>query len=430
MARDTGTRRRGRLAGALANLALALVALAVTLAAAEGLLRVLGYSAIYDVYSRPSLFWRYDSLLGWSHEPGASGTYVGPRPFPIEFESEVRLNALGLRGPELEAREPGEYRVLLLGDSLVAGFEVPYEKHFGTLTEAKLERQLHVPVRVLNGGVRGYGTDQAYLYYRERGRELGADLVVFVHSANDPDDNMTLHRIRRPFGKPAFALGANGSLEILGSPVPHYPACSAWMLSESYEPTRVDGPQHRALCALQMGFADRSALFSFVSIGLGRFSTLPRWLQKWVHPWDQGDAPPREAGLGGPLLGAGAALASVLAAPAGATGEGRVRAQGALTSALLVALGREVRASGAHLIVVIKPTRLATLDEEWLRAELDLRQLYFPPLAGGSFVFENDGHYNERGHFYVAEALVPVIREVYRQAPRSGAEAAAAAGPE
>ena len=65
---------------------------------------------------------------------------------------------------------------------------------------------------------------------------------------NEPNDNITLHRIRRPFGKPAFALGPDGSLEIRGSsPVPRYPPCSAWVLSETYEPTRVDGPGHRAL---------------------------------------------------------------------------------------------------------------------------------------------------------------------------------------
>ena len=96
-------------------------------------------------------------------------------------------------------------------------------------------------MRVINAAVRGYGTDQSHLWFRERGRELGADLVIAVFSANDFEDNVTLHRARRPFGKPAFALRANGTLELVGVPVPRYEACASVMLNELYEPVRVGG---------------------------------------------------------------------------------------------------------------------------------------------------------------------------------------------
>jgi hypothetical protein len=100
--------------------------------------RLLGYGAIFDVHSKPSIFWVQDPLLGWRHEPNAEGTYVGPRPWPVEWSTPLRINSLGLRGPELEAVPPGGYRVLALGDSLTAAFEVPYEETFTALLEEKL----------------------------------------------------------------------------------------------------------------------------------------------------------------------------------------------------------------------------------------------------------------------------------------------------
>jgi hypothetical protein len=162
-----------RLRGLVALLLLLLVSVAGTLGVFEVGLHLLGYQAIYETYSKPSLFWVRDPLLGWSHEPGAEGIFVGPRPWPIEYEAPVRINSLGLRGPEVEEREPGELRILFLGDSVVAGFEVPYEQTLTAVLEERLGRRLERPVRVINAAVRGYGTDQSYLYFRERGHITG-----------------------------------------------------------------------------------------------------------------------------------------------------------------------------------------------------------------------------------------------------------------
>ena len=226
----------------LGTLLLVLTSFALAGGLAELGLRLAGYAALYDVYSKPELFWQHDPRLGWSLEPGARGRYVGPRPFPIEFDTTVEINSLGLRGPELPRREAGELRVLFLGDSVVAGLEVEQQETFVALLEAQLQRRMGRPLHVINAGVRGYGTDQSLLWYRERGRALAPDLVALVFSANDFDDNVTLHRARRPFGKGAFALRSTGALELVGVPVPQYPLCSAWILGPGYEPTRVDGP--------------------------------------------------------------------------------------------------------------------------------------------------------------------------------------------
>ena len=193
---DTSRRSSGwrRLLALMATL---VVAGALPLVCAEISFRIAGYEAIYEVYSKPSLFWEYDELLGWSHTPNSTGTYVGPRPWPIEFETPIRINSLGLRGPEVSELEPGGLRLLMLGDSRTAAFEVPYDQTFTAVLETALTKRLGRPVEVINAGVRGYGTDQSYLYFRDRGHRLAPDAVMFLSAVNDARNNTTLHRMRQ-----------------------------------------------------------------------------------------------------------------------------------------------------------------------------------------------------------------------------------------
>ena len=58
----------------LGRLGLVFASLLLTLGLFEIGLRLAGYEAIYEVYSKPSIFWIHDELLGWRHEPGASGS--------------------------------------------------------------------------------------------------------------------------------------------------------------------------------------------------------------------------------------------------------------------------------------------------------------------------------------------------------------------
>jgi hypothetical protein len=399
-----------RLRALAASLLLAGIALAVTCGVAEVGFRLAGYSAIYDVYSKPSVFWQHDDRLGWVHEPGASGVYVGPRPFPIEFETPVTINTNGLRGPEIEPREEGEYRVLVLGDSVVAGFEVAYESTFTALLERKLRSRLRIPVRVINGGVRGYGTDQYYLYYTGAGRRLRPDLVIVVHSSNDSDDNITLHRVRRPFGKPAFSLRPDGSLELVGAPTPSYPLCSAVALDADFAPVRLDSAFNRAICQVQTRAADRSALFTFVSQALGRMPGLVFFLKDLGYPGAQ-----RAERAGPPRVHAAGVLPGVTSARA----EGRGLApEWELTTALMSNLARSVRDDGADLFVLIRPVNLAKLDAARLLAEdIDFRQVGIPAHLEFRMVrFVNDAHYNERWHRVVADGLAPIAEAYARNA--------------
>ena len=400
------------MSGRLGNALLLAVSLGLACGAAEVGLRLAGYEPIYEVYSKPELFWRHDARLGWSLEPGARGRYVGPRPFPIEFDSAIEINSFGLRGPELGPRQPGELRVLFLGDSVVAGFEVEQSETFIARLEAALRSRFSEPLSVINAGVRGYGTDQSVLWFRERGVALAPDLVVLVFSANDFEDNLTLHRARRPFGKGAFALRPSGALDVVGVPVPSYELCSSWVLDERYEPARVDGPFSRAACWLQTRLADRSALFTVVATSLARVSGLVPFLEKATDPVAEGAAAraslvpwpqraPRRAGAGG--------------------AEGRAAREEELTTALIQALARDVRRSEARFLLMITPRHWERLDVRALAADR-IEPHYVTltnPIPQAQLQFRNDSHFNVLGHRVFAEGLAPIVESELRAVLRA-----------
>jgi len=379
-----------RLARALGPLLLAAGAAFFTLAVFEVGVRVAGYEPIYQVYSHPEVFWREDPLLGWSHEPGSTGVYVGPRPWPVEYEAPVRINSLGLRGPELAPLPEAGARVLLLGDSVTAGFEVPFEETFGARLEALLGAELGSPVQVVNAGVRGYGTDQSYLYYRDRAGALDADVVVMWHSANDLSDNVTLHRMRRIFGKGGLAPTEGGALAPVGYPIPDYALCSEWLLDAGFEARRVDSSFERAMCGFQTQLADRSALFTFLSMRIRRNPGLLLFLYR----------------LGSPSGGAERAEG-----PGG--GDPLAERKEYLTGSILRALADAVRSRGAHLLLIkppefLDPEVLARPDVGRVEIPVDLSQL--------EYRFENDSHLSARGHEVVAEALRPGVVERLKSA--------------
>jgi hypothetical protein len=373
---------QSRIRAAAQTALLALASVALTLGAVEVGLRLAGYQPLYEVYSKPSILWRADPLLGWSHEPGAQDVFVGPRPWPVEFASHVRINSLGLRGPEIGPLAPGTRRVLLLGDSMVAGFEVEYEETFGALLQDEMSRALGAPVEVINAGVRGYGTDQSYLYYRERGRALEADAVVLFHSGNDPEDNVTLHRMRRPFGKPAFAFGADGALDWVNHPTPEYPICSHVRMGPTFEVERADGRLDRAMCRAQLALFDHSALFGVIAT---RLQTHPRLTSALYHlgSSDGEAAPPADPGA-----------------------DPRAR----LTAALVIELARTVRADGAAFLLVTEDYALPSLDHDALAAAGIEAHVVTPVHAEGpGYRFRNDSHLTPRGHERVAIALGSLV---------------------
>ena len=98
----------------------------------------------------------------------------------------VRINSLGMRGPEVGPREPGVLRVALCGDSFTFGSGVEHE---GTLA-ASLERafaERGTSAEVFNLGVPGYTAEEVAAAAEHVIPRLGPDVLVYVLYANDVD---------------------------------------------------------------------------------------------------------------------------------------------------------------------------------------------------------------------------------------------------
>jgi lysophospholipase L1-like esterase len=158
-------------------------------------------------------FFQYDPELGWVGRPHARGPFSG-----WESTSEVALNSRGFRDREVnEAKPPGIFRVVVLGDSITWGQGVAQTERYPDLLTGLLGRK-GVPVEVVNLAVGGYGTDQEYLLFRGQGRRFCPDLVLLGLYRNDLLENGSAFQGAYP--KPYFRVGAGSELLLENTPVP------------------------------------------------------------------------------------------------------------------------------------------------------------------------------------------------------------------
>jgi hypothetical protein len=150
-----------------------------------------------------------DAHLGWRYRAG----YVG---------EQDRISGQGLRGSRNYGDRPpeGVTRIAAFGDSFVYGTEVADHETWASLMERMDPR-----LEVLNYGVGGYGTDQAYLRYVEEGTALQPDIVLIGFTPVNLQRVVNVYRRflsdrDMPLVKPRFVLGAGDSLELLPNPVP------------------------------------------------------------------------------------------------------------------------------------------------------------------------------------------------------------------
>lgn len=118
-----------------------------------------------------------DPDLGW---------VMLPNDVHYTYEIEVRLNALGFRGSEVERKANNEYRILAIGDSHIYGQGIPDNDLLTAKLEAKLNsRGDPCRYRVVNMGVRAYSLNQEYVLLKKVGLVLDPDHVVLFFYIND-----------------------------------------------------------------------------------------------------------------------------------------------------------------------------------------------------------------------------------------------------
>jgi lysophospholipase L1-like esterase len=153
-----------------------------------------------DVYT-------YDSELQYRLRPSVERTltYVG-RP-----QDHIVTNRWGFHDKEFPLEKPsGEFRALMLGDSVTMGYGVTYAETFSAQLEALLDSrdQRFTKHRVINTGVNGYNTYQERIVF-DRSLKFRPDIVFLGFCMNDVTEPMVYEK---RFGGAGFK--PDGGIEI------------------------------------------------------------------------------------------------------------------------------------------------------------------------------------------------------------------------
>lgn len=208
----------------LANVALALASLLFTLGALEiavrlhaGALDSTRHLVLVSQDREAVAHARHHPQLGWIPRPGYQGKgsvlrwhYDGPTRPGTHADASMTILEEGIRS---NGREPPlrPWRVVAAGDSFTFGDRVSDADSW----PAHLERTLGVGVA--NGGVYGYGLDQAVLRAEQLAALYEPELLILSFIRADIFRTMT--SLRGKAAKPYFEI-ENGTLALRNTPVP------------------------------------------------------------------------------------------------------------------------------------------------------------------------------------------------------------------
>lgn len=149
----------------------------------------------------------YDNpVFGSALIPNQKGIFVSETK---EYSTKVEVNSQCWPDIEHGFNKPeGVYRILILGDSFVENFQVPFEKRFFRQLQEKLGNKFEV----IAMGRGNTGTAQQYLMLKEYGLKYKPDLVVQMFlTANDVKNNSPVLQ-NDPY-LPYFETDSNNNLK-------------------------------------------------------------------------------------------------------------------------------------------------------------------------------------------------------------------------
>lgn len=271
-----------------------------------------------------AVYAEFDPQLGWRKKPGAVAHYKRR-----EYQTEVRINSKGLRGPEIDyATTAGTPRVLLLGDSFIEGYTVEENETVSSQLRVAL-RDSGCPTEVVNGGTHAYSTDQELLFYRGEGRKYGASVVVLFTFYND----VLWNTEARYYGSPKPLFAASDFSQPINTPLQEPPP----------KPAPTQAPARRPQ-------SSGSALAGLLAERL--FTGAPRahrWLvEKGIFDEGEPDSVRDDLRI----------YRSRRANPV-------IDKAWDQTRGLIAELAREVKADGARFLVVHIPARFEISDRDW-----------------------------------------------------------------
>ncbi len=229
---------RARLPGWALRAGLGLAASAVALLAVEGVWRaaerlvpeppiepVLTYRA---ARADPAAFHRW-----WTHRAGSfvrtlrSFAQLDPRglnPYVLKpdhsftrYRSQVHINRLGFRGPEIGVKKGERFRIVALGESTTFGITLlDRDRPWPEVLEARIRGDFtcDAPVQVINAGVPGWNLGNQLLRLPHDILPLDPDWILTYHGYNGFDLFLTelpavrVHAAPEPPERPSRLLGA------------------------------------------------------------------------------------------------------------------------------------------------------------------------------------------------------------------------------
>ena len=116
-----------------------------------------------------------------------------------QIDIEIRTNSLGFRHRELGSKQPGETRILVLGDSITFGDFVPQDQTYPAVAERSLRRMF--PGRnleVINAGIGGVDLQNEFALLMETGLSVKPDIVLVGLYLNDAYESPLLKVAQLP----------------------------------------------------------------------------------------------------------------------------------------------------------------------------------------------------------------------------------------
>ncbi len=412
-----------RTSSILANTALVIGAFLVPVVVLEVVLRIAESSSEPVRQGQPALCCEQDPLLGWRHKPNTTIEYV-----TSGQQISQSFNSRGIRGPEYSfEKPPGEYRILIVGDSFAEGMSVNFDEVFSEVMERHLNAKGERQYQAINIGVAGYSTDQQLLLYRDEGTRYEPDVTVLLVYDNDIWFNARKRYTLTNRGyKPMFDL-AEGRLKLVYEPG-----------SDVQSNTQANPGNSTARQA-------PGSIPGVIKRGLNEYSYAYRWVRKQARDIPELRSLFASLGLMDPPDNGIPASYGIYAREYSAD----TAYAWVMTRALIAEIKREAESRGSKFILAHAPFRATIEDEYWVsfksqygvsedywsrdrvNAELaaiagELDITFLNPVktlraaAQSEQLYLPDQHWNARGNEVIGDLLAEFILSIDQ--PGSGAE--------
>ncbi|MBN1688934.1 MAG: hypothetical protein JW893_07525 [Candidatus Omnitrophica bacterium] len=172
---------------------------------------------------------QFDSELGWSYIPDQSVLWDFGE---LKEGAPVYFDENGIRVPSKGYRfDRGKPSVLFIGGSFAMGHGLLYENSFiGQFQELVGEKY-----QMVNLGVQGYGSDQAYLRLKRYIEKFNTKVVVYIFIKEhimrngNSDRQLLIPEYRFPGTKPLFKINKEGELYLAQKPMLYKNKVNSWL---------------------------------------------------------------------------------------------------------------------------------------------------------------------------------------------------------